>query len=277
MRNVLQAERPDFVVFSGDQVTGNNIHDNATVYWGQALKPVLEAGYRWSIVFGNHDDLADGTNGHREDLLKFDTSFTNSYSQFGPRDIHGLSNYYLAIYPPSSDELPPVPLSLLYFLDSGGGTIPEIVYPDQVEWYIKTSAMLQSSYGKALPSLAFFHIPTEQYVNAFNPQVCFGVQQDDIAPQQSSNGLLDAFQKMGDVKASFVGHNHGNDWCCPTKQSIKICYGRHTGYGGYGAWARGSRIIQVQIEKSSGAWKVQSWVRMEDGTVVDGGTIAATP
>jgi hypothetical protein len=38
MRTVLQAEAPvDLVVFSGDQLTGNNIAFNATAYWAAAL------------------------------------------------------------------------------------------------------------------------------------------------------------------------------------------------------------------------------------------------
>ena len=30
------------------------------------------------------------------------------------------------------------PVWVLYFLDSGGGTYPELVYDDQIEWYIRT-------------------------------------------------------------------------------------------------------------------------------------------
>ena len=37
----------------------------------------------------------------------------------------------------------------------------------------------------------------------------------------------------GHVLGVFVGHDHGNDWCCP-HSGMMVCYGRHTGYGGYG-------------------------------------------
>lgn len=43
--------------------------------------------------------------------------------------------------------------------------------------------------------------------------------------------MLTAF---GNTKAVFVGHDHGNDWCCPFAGGLMVCYGRHTGYGGYG-------------------------------------------
>ncbi len=40
---LVRSERPDLVVFSGDQITGNNIHSNATRYWAQLLQPCIEA------------------------------------------------------------------------------------------------------------------------------------------------------------------------------------------------------------------------------------------
>ena len=42
----------------------------------------------------------------------------------------------------------------------------------------------------------------------------------------------------------FVGHNHGLDWCCP-HEKLWLCFASHTGYGGYGHWARGARILEI--------------------------------
>lgn len=61
----------------------------------------------------------------------------------------------------------------------------------------------------------------------------------------------------------FVGHNHGLDWCCPYKDKLWLCFARHTGYGGYGNWPRGSRILEI----SEVPFRIKSWIRMEDGTV----------
>ncbi|RWR74717.1 putative inactive purple acid phosphatase 16 isoform X2 [Cinnamomum micranthum f. kanehirae] len=62
------------------------------------------------------------------------------------------------------------------------------------------------------------------------------------------------------VKAVFVGHNHGLDWCCPYKK-LWLCFARHTGYGGYGNWPRGARIIEITEQPFS----IRSWIRMEEG------------
>ena len=92
------------------------------------------------------------------------------------RDVHGLTNYYLLLYSDKQaivsgltvctltllalmqHSTPQKPSWVLYFLDSGGGTYPELVYPDQIQWFIDTSSHLLHSYGH-IPAIAFFHIP----------------------------------------------------------------------------------------------------------------------
>jgi hypothetical protein len=58
----------------------------------------------------------------------------------------------------------------------------------------------------------------------------------------------------------------GNAWCCNYK-TLEICYNRHTGYGGYGTWTRGARVIVL----SSGDLMENNvnYVRLENGTIVD--------
>lgn len=63
------------------------------------------------------------------------------------------------------------------------------------------------------------------------------------------------------LQAVFVGHNHGLDWCCPYK-NLWLCFARHTGYGGYGNWPRGSRILEM----TENPFSLKSWIRMEDGS-----------
>jgi len=223
----------------------------------------VENNVRWAIVFGNHDDLAQKL-GTRQDLMKYDLSFKQSLSQFGPSNIHGVSNYYLPIF--NEDNM----AYILWFLDSGGGSYDEIVYPDQVEWYKNTSTSLKTKLKKTLPAVAFFHIPVEEYTGIYSKKLCFGMADDSIDTQTQNNGLFAAFHSVGDVRATFVGHDHGNDWCCKSKVGIDVCFGRHSGYGGYGNWTRGSRIIV--ISKNSNI--IDTYVRMEDGSIIDSGKLS---
>jgi hypothetical protein len=52
-------------------------------------------------------------------------------------------------------------------------------------------------------------------------------------------------------------------------QGPHLCFCKHTGYGGYGDWRRGARIVRVTLpEHDGGEMAVESWVRMEGGRVV---------
>lgn len=53
-----------------------------------------------------------------------------------------------------------------------------------------------------------------------------------------------------------------------------MCYGRHTGYGGYGNLARGGR--QIVLRKESLTKEVVTWIRLEDGLVPENVTLNAT-
>ena len=50
-----------------------------------------------------------------------------------------------------------------------------------------------------------------------------------------------------------------------------LCFSKHTGYGGYGNWNRGARVVRLEFDDLVGErseLSVQTWVRMENGGVV---------
>lgn len=60
-----------------------------------------------------------------------------SYSISGPKNLWpSVSNYVLQV---SSSKDPKLPAVFLYFLDSGGGSYPEVVSNAQVEWFLRQS------------------------------------------------------------------------------------------------------------------------------------------
>lgn len=63
-----------------------------------------------------------------------------SLSKSGPQDLWpGISNYVLQVL---SKEKPHTPLVYLYFLDSGGGTYPEVISTAQADWFKRISEEL---------------------------------------------------------------------------------------------------------------------------------------
>lgn len=50
-----------------------------------------------------------------------------------------------------------------------------------------------------------------------------------------------------------------------TGNGLNLCFGRHTGYGGYGSWTRGSR--QILLDETTLETEIATWIRLEDGSV----------
>ncbi|KAJ8497683.1 hypothetical protein OPV22_008235 [Ensete ventricosum] len=304
MSAVLDMEIPDFVIYLGDVITANNLPiANATSYWDRALSSTRSRGIPWSTVFGNHDDapfewpsewfsatripqvscpsanisLSDG---EVDDAVLSNCDFKGttrvklssaeignnrlSYSISGPKNLWpSVSNYVLQV---SSSKDPKPPAVFLYFLDSGGGSYPEVVSNAQAEWFLRQSQKINPD--ASIPEIIFWHIPSTAYKKVAPMPIfrihkpCVGsINKERVAPQEAEWGIMDIFVDRPSVKAIFAGHNHGLDWCCPYK-NLWLCFARHTGYGGYGDWPRGSRILSMTEQPFS----IESWIRMEDGT-----------
>jgi len=160
MADILEFEHPDFVVFTGDLITGDVLVVNATGYIDLLLTPLVEGNYRWAATYGNHDNGIAVT---REAIFKTESKYDLSYTQHGSEDLLGLTNYYLPVYSATAEENS-APALILWFFDSRGGFDPAGVKPSLVdetvvEWFIQENANLTEQWGK-IPALAFFHIPT---------------------------------------------------------------------------------------------------------------------
>ncbi|XP_020202284.1 probable inactive purple acid phosphatase 16 isoform X2 [Cajanus cajan] len=294
MNTVLHNEAPDFVIYLGDVITANNIMiANASLYWDQAISPTRNRGIPWASVFGNHDDAAfewplewfsapgippihcpqtatsysgeecsfKGTG--RLGLMTNEIKNNGSFSSYGPRNLWpSVSNYVLEVSSPDDQQSP---VAFLYFLDSGGGSYPEVISSSQVEWFRQKAEEINPD--SRVPEIVFWHIPSTAYKvvapKSGIEKPCVGsINKEDVAAQEVETGIMDLLANRTSVQAIFVGHNHGLDWCCPYKK-LWLCYARHTGYGGYGDWPRGARILEI----TQTPFSLQSWIRMEDGHV----------
>lgn len=287
MSHVLGAENPDLVIFLGDILTANNMPSpNATNYWDQALSATLERNIPWASLFGNHDDMAfewplewfgnGGVPGENEideyfrgttraQLMKNEIAHAQSLSMDGNKTLWpSVSNYALQI---ESSQDSASPVVILYVLDSGGGSYPELISERQAAWFNAVANELNPQ--QSIPELAFWHIPSQAYAKmAPHPgspiqSPCVGsINLEPVAAQAQELGFMEIISTRSSMKASFVGHNHGLDWCCPYR-SMHLCFARHTGYGGYGNWTRGARILEL-VERPFG---LNTYIRLENGTI----------
>jgi len=55
----LDAEKPDLVVFTGDQLNGQGTSWDSRSVIAKFAMPIIERKIPWTAVFGNHDDETD--------------------------------------------------------------------------------------------------------------------------------------------------------------------------------------------------------------------------
>ncbi|HET6384093.1 MAG TPA: metallophosphoesterase family protein [Armatimonadota bacterium] len=259
MERVLDEERPDLVVLTGDVIAGSGC-ENPAESWRQAVAPVLDRGTPWAAVFGNHDD--EGSLG-RSELMASQWSLPHCLSEPGPADIPGIGNFILEIGDPREGRT----AALLYFLDSGSydgsgaGTYAWIAF-EQVEWYRRESSRLNALHGKdgPLPALAFFHIPLPEYNDAWDRGQRQGSRYENVCCPALNTGLFTAFYEQSDVSGVFVGHDHVNDFE-GTLHGIRLCYGRASGYNTYGrdGFPRGVRMIRLD----EGQREFTTWMNLD--------------
>ena len=92
---VIDEEKPDMVVFTGDQLNGQGTSWDSRSVLAKFAAAVTDKGIPWADVVGNHDD-EDGLS--REDQNALMQGLPYSLVQRGPKDVHGVGNYLLKVY-----------------------------------------------------------------------------------------------------------------------------------------------------------------------------------
>ncbi|UKZ74565.1 hypothetical protein TrVFT333_002235 [Trichoderma virens FT-333] len=282
---------PQLVVINGDFITGENtFKKNSTDYVDMVVSPLVARHLPWASTYGNHDSAYNLSS---ENIYEREKTYKNSLTKKMVQNKNaGVSNYYLEVM--SNNKRDSTPAMILWFFDSRGGNYyqeeeadgsdvarPNWVDQSVVDWFVPTRAQLTKRYKKTLPSYAFVHIPVGAMYGVqsplFNATTSFEYTGQDKAFMKA---LLDTENLMG----VFSGHDHGDDWCFKWDKNLKFldltgnglvfCFGRHTGYGGYGSWTRGSRQVLVDIKDLGKSTK--TWTRLEDGTSVGAVTLNST-
>ncbi|EQC26216.1 hypothetical protein SDRG_15952 [Saprolegnia diclina VS20] len=253
--------KPDFVAFTGDQIESLWVQKT----WKQSLAAidtatsvVNERGLPWAMVFGNHDEsLIPHLFSNRKVMMAYIESLPHSYAKYGPFNIGGAGNYEVSIQDASAAAA-----IRLYFVDTNrDGSVT----PAQVK-LIKDLGV--SHKGDNVPALSFFHIPLPEYKDFKPTNETQGTKREDVASNDHNDGLFDAFVANGDVKATFCGHNHLNDFCFK-RDSIHLCYGGGVGYGAAynkGNHPRTGRVIEWNRNATDESIETWLYLHNKDNT-----------
>lgn len=260
----LDAENPDLVVFTGDQIKGYS-----SFFLGEKgktkvestikalIKPLEDRNTPFTMTFGNHDGEAALKNNEQFEIYKQSPMFV--YADSSSENDKG--TFCLSI----SDKF------LVYLFDthsraeSGGYSG---INQNQIDWY----RSVRDSYDSPLPSLAFQHIPTPEYFDVIKrvPRFtkgcvrAYGDHKNEfyaLDPQSrglrdfmgespaapfTNSGEIDAFLEKGEVLGLYVGHDHNNSFVANYK-GIDLGYTQGAGFNVYGpGYNRGVRIFEIE-------------------------------
>lgn len=248
VRDLIEYTKPDFVMVTGDLVFPLGVMS----YSLNNETPIMEfasfmrnIGIPWGFVYGNHESEFSAT-ATSEDLnelfktLSYKTSKTLLYPYVQP-DITGRNNQMIQICNEDGSLN-----QALFLIDSNDYTNEGInaydyIHDDQVEWYKENVEMLKSQYGENVSSLAFFHIPLQEYRTANDlyekgddqVKYFFGeigeTMINKICCSEYPSSFFDTAVSLNSTKAMFCGHDHYNNISLEY-EGIRLTYGMSIDY-----------------------------------------------
>ncbi|KAI6776217.1 hypothetical protein HG530_000162 [Fusarium avenaceum] len=284
---ILDDEKPDLVILSGDQVNGDTAPDAPTAMF-KIISLLIERKIPYAAIFGNHDDEKTMS---REGQMAIMETLPYSLSTAGPADIDGVGNYYVEVLARGKTDHSALTIYLLdthaYSPDERKFPGYDWVKPNQIEWFKKTAAGLKKNHNEYTGrhmDLAFIHIPLTEYADPELPRV--GDWKEGVTAPIYNSGFRDALVEQGVVMVS-AGHDHCNDYCSlslagegETKvPALWMCYAGGSGFGGYagyGGYHRRVRLFEIDTNEA----RIKTWKRLESGDtasrihpqiIVDGG------
>ena len=239
--NLLSNEKSnvDLIVLNGDTFLGA---DQTVV--SRFLEFIDSFEIPFAYTYGNHDFEGLYNSSFIEEVLN-----NCHYSMLlNPKDdVYGNSNYVINLT--SGEQI----RWQLYFFDSNsyylGGY--DVIHDDQIEWY-KQQIRLANNLGPEIdgsrddliPSLAFFHIPFEEFEEAWANQdkQLYGVDGENywymgdgkVAHGYKDNDLFETMSNFRSTRAVICAHDHmnlANFLYCDEDSTfpINLIYGMKTG------------------------------------------------
>ena len=252
MKAVIEKEKPDLVVLTGDIVTSKN----ASQGWLSLSRIMIDAQVPWAAVLGNHDpEFKNETT--KKEIMETIVGLPYNLTERGPENISGEGNYILEVKSSVSNKI----AALLYFLDSqmypeeNLGRYDWIKF-DQITWYRERSKSYSflNDYNP-YPSLAFFHIPLPEYKEVIDQKTTVGIYKETVCAPDLNSGMYTAMLECKDVMGMFAGHDHDNNYI-GCLRGICLAYGNATGRETYGKIGRGARVIELY----EGERKFDTWI-----------------
>ena len=262
VNGILGTERPDLIVLTGDVIYANPADENLR----EILTVIDSYDIPFCYLFGNHDYQFGFTNSELYDIA---TTFKNCINP--PRGDVASPDFTVEMLSSSADKV----AALIYCFDSNAHVFDQNgeykgydwIHESQIEAYRERSAAYTASNGGTpLPALGFFHIPLPEYreASASDQAPIFGTRLEACCAPHHNSGMFDAILECKDIFATFVGHDHDNDYVTMWK-NVLLCYGRFSGGDTiYNDIEPGARVILLR----EGERRFETYIRLSSGEVI---------
>ncbi|MDD6682579.1 MAG: metallophosphoesterase [Clostridiales bacterium] len=252
IRETIQGESPDLVVFVGDNVTSGYNKDRLAEF----TRMMTDLKIPWCPVLGNHE--AD--NPYSERRGEMARVFRTSPYCLIPEEkarladgtpVHGEPNYAVSLLNEEGKVC-----HKLIFLDSGadmaegdakkyGPTgqsedVDDYLKENQIAWY------REQVRKDDCPSMVFSHIPLPEYRDACEQgEFLAGGKWEGISAPHHNSGMFAAMKEEGKSVAFIAGHDHINDFRI-LHEGIYLIYNRMSGLSSYNIISKklGKKLLQ---------------------------------
>lgn len=259
VREMVQTEKPDLVVVTGDIIYSAPADSTLSV----VLKTFAQLGVPFCMTFGNHD-------------YDFKTPAVALYNQMQktPNCVMPVlqgknTDYSLPILSSNGKRT----AAVLYCIDThnkpaiGGIGGYQWISHNQITWYRQRSMVYkQKNGGKPVPSLAFLHIPLPEFNYATANTQCpmYGSRLEKAYSPSLNSGMFASIKEMGDIMGVFCGHDHDNDYAV-SYFNVLLAHGRFSGGNTeYNHLKRGARVIVLK----EGKREFDTWIHEVGGNVL---------
>ena len=221
---MLDTEKPDLVIHTGDTIYGNPAAQSAR----ELFQPLVDRNIPFAVTLGNHESDFELTRSEIFDVIRSIPGNINTPVREG---LHGYSNDVISLSSSKGVE------RVFYLFDSGayidyrGEKGYDYIRHSQIGWYRDHSeAFTKANGGKPVPSMAFFHIPVREYNDGVRDtnRSMIGYFAEEPCSSKYNSGLVANFKELGDVEAIVCGHDHDDDFVLKFGDMFYI-YGRFSG------------------------------------------------
>lgn len=269
---MVETTNPDMIILTGDLTSEK---ENFTAFkTGCAF---LESfNIPWAFVFGNHEglDIKYEENevldpekiADRQTLSDYLESLPNCIYEAGDENADGMGNYYYNVKDDNGKVITSLIMMDSHSYDEENGGYDHF-HDNQIEWYENTVKSIAKDVNgdesKVVPSLAFFHVPMQEYMTAYDEAKAtdnllwgFRFPKEDGTPAVDDQ-MFEKMAELGSTKGCFAGHDHMNNYSV-NYQGIRLTYGLSCDHNIYMVPVRGGILINI---KNDGSFTTQHLIR----------------